>query len=181
MAGRPTVISMADAQWRVAAPIRTARPVLEPLRVDHATKLAPLLDDPELHRLIGGQPATLDELENRFTRMAVGHSADGTQGWLNWGVRQQDSGAAIGTVQATLLHEDNGTLAEIAWVVARPYQALGSATEASAGMVGWLRDQGVDRLIAHIHPDHDASAGVARRLGLAATELIEDGEVRWSS
>jgi len=37
----------------------------------------------------------------------------------------------------------------------------------------------VDRLVAHIHPDHLASARVAERLGLAPTDAVQDGEVRW--
>ena len=43
----------------------------------------------------------------------------------------------------------------------------------------WLRDHGVTRFVAHIHPDHGASAAVARHLGLAATDERQEGEVRW--
>ena len=45
--------------------------------------------------------------------------------------------------------------------------------------MAWLRDQGVTRFVAHIHPDHGASAAVARHLGLAATDARRAGEVRW--
>jgi hypothetical protein len=42
-----------------------------------------------------------------------------------------------------------------------------------------LRDHGVGVLMAHIHPAHAASTSVARALGLAPTDVIADGEVRW--
>ncbi|RII97089.1 GNAT family N-acetyltransferase, partial [Clavibacter michiganensis subsp. insidiosus] len=48
-------------------------------------------------------------------------------------------------------------------------------------MVEWLREGGVGIVRAHIHPDHAASAAVARRLGLAPTDERVDGEVRWES
>ena len=50
---------------------------------------------------------------------------------------------------------------------------------AARGVRDWLRDHGVARFVAHIHPDHAASAAVARQLGLAATGERRDGEVRW--
>ena len=40
--------------------LTTARMVLEPLRVEHATELAAVLDDPRLHEFTGGEPPTLD-------------------------------------------------------------------------------------------------------------------------
>ena len=36
--------------------LESERLVLEPLRVEHAEELAPLLDDPRLHEFIGGDP-----------------------------------------------------------------------------------------------------------------------------
>lgn len=161
--------------------INTARLTLEPLRVDHAAELAPALDDAELHRHIGGQPATLEQLHSRYEALVMGHSPDGAQGWLNWVVRRRGTGAVVGTVQATLDRAAGGMSAGVAWVIALPYQGQGFAGEASDGMVGWLRQQGVHRVIADIHPGHKASIGVARRLGLTATDVVVDGEVRWSS
>jgi hypothetical protein len=37
------------------------------------------------------------------------------------------------------------------------------------------------RFTAHIHPDHVASIGVARTLGLSPTSTVVDGEVRWAT
>lgn len=48
-------------------------------------------------------------------------------------------------------------------------------------MVGWLRDQHVETVRAHAHPEHEASMAVARALGLAPTDVDDDGEVRWQA
>jgi RimJ/RimL family protein N-acetyltransferase len=45
----------------------------------------------------------------------------------------------------------------------------------------WLRGRGIARFVAHIHPDHAASAAVARHLGLTAGDPRADGETRWTS
>jgi hypothetical protein len=45
--------------------------------------------------------------------------------------------------------------------------------------VHWLRERGVTRFVANIHPGHGASAAVARHLGLAPTDERRAGEVRW--
>jgi RimJ/RimL family protein N-acetyltransferase len=45
--------------------------------------------------------------------------------------------------------------------------------------VSWLWDQGVAEVVAHIHPEHSASNGIARSLGLEPTDVFVDGERRW--
>jgi RimJ/RimL family protein N-acetyltransferase len=175
-AGPATGRGVGVAAWPRAAPLRTQRLELEPLRIEHAAELAALLDDPELHGFIGGRPETLPEVTARLRRQVVGASPDGRQGWLNWLLRGPD-GAAVGTVQATV----EGPTAELAWVVATAHQGQGYASEAAIAVRDWLRTQGIEQFTAHIHPDHAASASVARRLGLVAGAARQDGEVRWAS
>jgi RimJ/RimL family protein N-acetyltransferase len=55
----------------------------------------------------------------------------------------------------------------------------GLATEAARAAMDWLREHGVTRFAANIHPDHGASVAVARHLGLAPTDERRDREVRW--
>jgi RimJ/RimL family protein N-acetyltransferase len=162
-----------------AAPLRTARLDLEPLRVDHADEMAPLLDDPQLHTFIGGKPATLDQLRDRYGRLVVGRSPDGRQQWLNWVLRRLVDGRAAGTVQATVAEEAGRCVAEVAWIVATPYQGQGYAREASERLVRWLRTLAVAVIRAHVHPDHAASQAVARAVGMTPTTTVVDGEVRW--
>ncbi|ATY10673.1 N-acetyltransferase [Amycolatopsis sp. AA4] len=157
----------------IAQPIATARLDLLPLSVSHAEEMAVVLADPALHTYIGGAPDSLASLRSRYQRMTAG-SPDPAVSWLNWVIRLRDSGL-VGTVQATV----RDAVAEIAWVVGTPWQGRGIATEAARGLVDWLDQQPVDAIIAHIHPEHRASAGVAAAVGLVATDEQQDGEIRW--
>lgn len=156
-----------------------ARLVLEPLRLEHADEMAPLLDDSRLHTFTGGRPATLDELRETYAQQVAGRSPDGSQRWLNWVVRRRDDGRAVGYVQATVDEQGGRLTADVAWVVAPSYQHRGYAREAAHLMVGWLRTQNVVVVTAHVHPDHHASGAVARWIGLTPTDTVHDGEVRW--
>jgi RimJ/RimL family protein N-acetyltransferase len=159
-----------------AEPIPTDRLALLPLEVAHAGEMAVVLSDPALHDFIGGEPAPVAELRARYERLVAG-SPDPTVEWWNWVIRLRETGALVGTVQATV--SDDGRRAEIAWVVGTAWQGRGIATEAAHALVTWLGAEGVHTVTAHIHPDHAASAAVARAAGLSPTDQWQDGEVGW--
>ena len=159
----------------------TERLDLEPLAVAHAAELAPLLDDPSLHEFTGGAPLPTAALADRYARLAARRSPDGNQMWGNWVMRVQASGAAAGVVQATLPAGGPAAgPAEVAWVLARPAQGRGYASEAARSLVALLRNDGWT-VVAHIHPGHLASQRVARAAGLSPTSDVRDGETRWIS
>ena len=147
--------------------------------MSHAEEMAAVLDDPELHRYTGGRPLDVDELRERYAFQTRGVSGDGSARWLNWIMRAQSSGAAVGYVQATVQVESR--TADLAWVVGSRHQGLGYAREAAAAVVGALRREGTVRITAHIHPENLASQAVARAVGLAPTAAVADGEVVWRS
>ena len=173
-----TVTSVA---WPTAEPIETARLTLEPLRIEHAGEMAEVLANSRLYEYVGGTPPSPAQLRTRYALQVAGHSPDGRQGWLNWIIRERATGAAVGTVQATLTVLSDRTEAEIAWVISTAYQRRGYATEAAGATVQWLRNHAADAIVAHIHPDHEASIGVATHLGLTPTDILEGGETRWVS
>jgi RimJ/RimL family protein N-acetyltransferase len=52
--------------------------------------------------------------------------------------------------------------------------------EAARALVGRLGEEPrVRTVVAHVHPDHRASAAVAAAAGLTPTGTFHDGEVRW--
>jgi RimJ/RimL family protein N-acetyltransferase len=157
--------------------IRTARLDLRPLQPVDAAEMVAVLGDPSLYAFIGGEPPTRDALRNRYERLTAGRSADGREEWRDWIVRTRADGRAIGTVQATIV--DHGKQAAIAWVIGVPWQGHGFATDAATALVAWLVARGVSSISATIHPDHDASATVARRVGFEPTEEMLDGERVW--
>ncbi|WP_326623422.1 GNAT family N-acetyltransferase [Streptomyces decoyicus] len=158
--------------------IRTGRLTLLPLLVEHAEELAVALSDPDLHTFIGGAPATPEALRTRHERLVAG-STDPAVTWCNWVIQLRDQDCLVGTVQATVTAEGNGKAAEVAWVVGTQWQRRGIATEAARGLVAWLLRQQVRTLVAHIHPDHAASAAVAAAAGLTPTSQEQEGEIRW--
>jgi RimJ/RimL family protein N-acetyltransferase len=100
---------------------------------------------------------------------------------LNWIIRRRDTDDAIGFTQATLARSSTSLAVGIAWLVALEHQNNGFATEAAGQMREWLRQQGVITLIAYIHPNNNPSDRVAHKLGLHATDVMVDGEVRWAT
>ncbi|WP_434097945.1 GNAT family N-acetyltransferase [Streptomyces sparsogenes] len=157
--------------------VETGRLSLVPLAVEHADEMAEVLSDPALHVFIGGAPHSPQALRARYERLVAG-SPDPARTWWNWVIRLREEQCLTGTVQATITTAEHGCTAEVAWVVGTPWQRRGIATEAARGLVGWLREQGVRAIRAHIHPDHHASGAVAAA-GLAPTGHRHAGEIRW--
>jgi RimJ/RimL family protein N-acetyltransferase len=158
--------------------ILTDRLLLTLLLVDDAEEMVDVLADVALHEFTGGEPATLDDLRDRYRSWVAGSGRD-TERWLNWIVRRRGDGAAIGTVQATVMNPDDDPVAFVAWTIGVRWQRQGYATEATVALVEWLVDHGVDSIVAHVHPEHIASANVATRAGLRPTSEVVDGEVVW--
>ncbi len=138
-----------------------------------------VLDDQRLHRFTGGHPANIAELRRSFELWAGRTSPDGRERWLNWVIRARAGELPLGTLQATVSTEDSGSVAEVAWVLAVEAQGQGYASEAAHALVAFLLTKGVREVVAHIHPDHEASARVAQAVGLGPTEEWSSGERLW--
>jgi len=178
--------------------VETARLDLRGIRTADAPEVARVLGDPALHTFTGGVPDDVEELRARWARWAKG-SPDPAVTWLNRVVWLRVEGRAVGTVQATVLpvpdsrfgrasgagsaarQGEVAEFAEVAWVVGTQWQGHGIAKEAARGWVAWLRARGVGEVRAFIHPEHAASAAVARSAGLRPTAESRDGEVCWST
>lgn len=140
-----------------------------------------MLAPADLYRFTGGGPPDVGVLRARYRSLARGRSEDGCQGWLNWIVRETESGRPIGYVQATLESRGSGAGpgASLAWLITPAAQGAGAAGIAARAAVEWLVRQGFREFRALIHPDNAASQRVAGRLGLTATGDTVDGEVLW--
>jgi RimJ/RimL family protein N-acetyltransferase len=159
--------------------IKGARIVLTPLVAGDAEEMTGVLSGERLYEFTGGHPPTADELRTRYARQAAGRSADGRQEWRNWIIRRAEGGRAVGFVQVTIEGRAGEEIAEMAWVVGLQWQGNGYAAEAARVLVAWLDARGVATLQAHIHPDHAASAAVARGVGLRPTGQVNEGEQLW--
>jgi RimJ/RimL family protein N-acetyltransferase len=157
--------------------LSTARLRLVPLRIEEADEMTEVLADPALYAFTGGDPPSPGELRARYVVQAPGRSQDGSEAWHNWIVRTREPDHAVGYVQCTIT--GGGMVADVAWVIGVRWQHRGFAAEASRALVAWLDTRGVTTITAHVHPEHAASSQVAERIGLAATDTIEDGERIW--
>lgn len=160
-----------------------------------------LLADRRLYAFYDDESSpTVEELRRRYARQAAGLSPDGREVWHSWIVRERTSGRAVGVVQATVgatagtstasvdtaaTPYDGAASAELAWVIGVPWQGRGYATEAATAVLDAVRGPasatGDDATLVHAHiaPGNAASEAVARRLGLAPTSVVHDGEIRW--
>jgi RimJ/RimL family protein N-acetyltransferase len=151
---------------------------LVPLTRADAADLFAVLDDPGLHRYIGGEPLGERALAERYSQLERGAPADRNEVWANWVVRLREGDIAIGVTQATI----GAGGADVAWVIGQAWQGAGYGSEAAQAMTSWLRAAGVPMLRAHIHPENEASARVAQRAGLRSTRATDSGgEIVWES
>lgn len=157
--------------------ITSPRLVLEPLELEHAELMVDVLADEDLYAFTGGHPPTAAELTERYRRQIEGSGAD-HEVWANWIIVDSTTQNPVGFVQATLLREERGWAADVAWVVGTRFQGQGIAGEAAVELVRHLEAGGVTRFTAHIADGHLASLAVARRIGLARTDLVDEAGER---
>jgi len=148
-----------------------------PLKVGDADELFVLLNDAALHEFVGGSPiGSVEDMRTRFTTLEERKSPARSELWLNWVLRRKQDGRAVGTLQTTVREMEG----QMAWVIATRYQGQGYAKEAARMLARWLLTHlKLTVLVAHVHPDHHASARVAAAAGLSRTEQIVEGEVVW--
>jgi len=144
---------------------------LEPQLALHAAELYAVISDPALYEFIDAkEPASEEALRQRLLRLESRLSADGTEHWLNWVVRNE-AGELVGYVQATVTPDHS---AEIAYVLGRAYWRKGYAFAACTEMIEELRSSyGVTRLTATLDPGNASSLALLRKLGLGL--VWEDG------
>ncbi len=147
-------------------PLETPRLLLEPLVADHAAALFEALQAPDLYPYIPQDPpSSLDALKIRHTALASRRSPDGQEDWLNWVLRQRESEAYVGTVQATV-HADHTAL--LAYMIFPAFWRQGYAREGCARVLTHLfEDYRVNRVAAEIDTRNIASICLVESLGFA--------------
>jgi RimJ/RimL family protein N-acetyltransferase len=162
----------------VTSIVHTPRLVLEPLAEHHADVMFGVLSDPTIYEHLDYEaPPSLEHLRGVYRKLAVGHSPDGEEGWLNWIVMHPQRGP-IGVVQSTVLQQQH--TAWVAYVLAQPHRGFGFAREAAAAMVDHLIGAlGVTMLLAMIEDANEPSRQLLLKLGFAAADA--DQQARWGS
>ncbi|HMZ00464.1 MAG TPA: GNAT family N-acetyltransferase, partial [Burkholderiaceae bacterium] len=154
---------------------------LEPLSVDHAAAMFPVLSDPAIYEFENAPPASEAALAARYARQVVGHSPDGRERWLNWVVRRP-TGELAGYVQATI-HPDGS--AYLGYELASRHWRQGLGSAAVATLIDELvAHQGVTRCVAVLKARNARSFGLLHTLGFQtgsaadrAAWAVEDDEL----
>lgn len=158
--------AMSDPELPSADAACTARLRLEPLRPAHAALLFPLLADPRLYTYVDDEArATVALLAARFAELAAGAPPEANETWLNWVMRRIDDGAAIGTLQATLVADRR---AWIGYLLTPSAWGQGFATEACRWLIDELAQRhGVRDVLASVDARNARSIALLERLGFA--------------
>ncbi|MEH6517600.1 MAG: GNAT family N-acetyltransferase [Halioglobus sp.] len=151
---------------------------LPPVMGAHAEAMYTVLSDDSLYKYTGGSPPqSVVDVEKWFSALESRKSTDGHELWLTWLIFTVEGDRAIGYIQATV----ENSKADIAWLVGSKWQGNGYASEAAATLSAWLAASDIDRISAHIHPNHIASKLVASAAGLHSSGQMEDDEEVWQN
>ena len=145
---------------------RTARLAIEPLRAAHAPLLFPLLADPRLYTYAPDTTRTsIAALIERFEALERGPPEGESEIWLNWLLQRLDTGAAVGTLQATVVP---GRHAWIGYTLVSAAWGQGLATEAGAWLVADLPARyRLSEIRASVDVRNAKSIALLERLGFA--------------
>jgi RimJ/RimL family protein N-acetyltransferase len=154
--------------------LSTPRLILEPIHEAHAEELWKLFEDPELHQFVPFDSESLEKQKQRCARWAKRRSPDGEELWLNWIVRDKNTGEAVAHLQSGM--KTTG-VASIGYVVARKYQGQGIATEGLKAIFSYLRESlGVLEIKAYSDTRNVASHRLAKKIGMIQVGFIRDAD-----
>lgn len=109
---------------------------IEQLRAEHLPELAIYLRVPEVYEHIGGVPSHQDFVLDREIALLGPSSAESTELWLNFLVREQATSHILGRLEATL----HDSIAEVAFLFDPKHWGKGFASEALTWLHTHVRD-----------------------------------------
>jgi [ribosomal protein S5]-alanine N-acetyltransferase len=169
---------MPPEEMHLVAPeerLETPRLLLEPILPAHAPVLYESMQEERLYRFIPQDPPeTLEALTDRYDFLSARRSPDGREAWLNWAVRERDSGDYAGTLETTVYPE---ATAIIAYMVFVPFQRRGFAAEACERLLEHLFEgYRVNMVAAEIDTRNAASIALVESLGFERVGFQKDAD-----
>lgn len=149
--------------------LTTTRFTLREMSLDDLDFIAEMMADPEVTRFYPKQ-YTREESAEWIERLLARYERDGYGLWL---VERLGTGEPVG--QVGLLNQliDGETLAEIGYLIHRPFWQQGFAYEAAAGVRDYaFRELQKPRVSSLIRPVNLPSQAVATKLGMQREERI---------
>jgi len=161
--------------------IETRRLRLRPMVLDDLEPLVRMFADPDVMRYLPtGEPRSVEETQVELSYM-VGHWQ--LRGFGVWAVNLKDTGKFAGYCGLQYLHEEpggvsaealeTGTDVEVVAGLAKPYWHRGVAPEATRAALRYgFETIRLDRIVAAIHPDNDASRHILQTMGMRFDDTI---------
>lgn len=149
--------------------LKTPRFQLREMSLDDLDFIAEMMADPEVTRFYPKQ-YNREESAAWIERLLTRYARDGYGLWL---VEKRETGEPVG--QVGLLNQliEGETLAEIGYLIHRPFWQKGFAYEASAGVRDYaFRELNKPRVSSLIRPVNLPSQAVATKLGMQREERI---------
>jgi RimJ/RimL family protein N-acetyltransferase len=162
---------------RPTYPIVTERLLLRPLTADDVDALLAYRGRPDVCRYVPFEPMDkqliADRLAGPWARTAL--TDDGQS--LSLGAVLARTGQLVGDVVLFWHSREHGG-GELGYVFNPDFAGHGYATEAARAMLRLgFEDLGLHRIVARIDERNEASAGVARRLGMRQEARLVDNEI----
>lgn len=146
-------------------PLITERLTLRPLQPDDAAALHRLVNDWEVTRTLAELPYPYPrELADDWIASTIRRIADGSAFHLAITGHEGERETLVGVVGLTLDHQARS--GRLGYWVGRSYWRHGVATEAAGRLTRWaFANLVLDRILAEVTEDNEASGAVLRRIG----------------
>jgi RimJ/RimL family protein N-acetyltransferase len=178
------VQSHPEAEFRPDYPVRTERLLLRPLTADDVDSLLAYRGRPDVCRYVPfepmDRPQIVDRLAGPWARTALTDEGQS----LSLGATLARTGQLVGDV-VLFWHSRLHRGGEIGYVFNPDFAGHGYATEAATALLGFGFDGvGLHRIVARLDERNEASARVARRLGMRQEARLVQNEIfkgEWST
>ncbi|GGQ59477.1 GNAT family N-acetyltransferase [Couchioplanes azureus] len=172
------------AELRPSYPVRTERLLLRPLTEGDVDSLLAYRSIPELCRYVPFEPqdrdVVLDRLAGPWARTALTDEGQS----LTLGAELAETGQLVGDV-VLFWHSRLHRGGEIGYILDPRFGGRGYATEAASALLRLAFEElGLHRVVARIDERNEASAAVARRLGMRQEARLVHNEFfkgEWST
>jgi RimJ/RimL family protein N-acetyltransferase len=161
---------------RPSYPIRTARLLLRPLQAADTSALLAYRSRPDVCRYVPFEPMDEQEIARRLSTLWARTELDDEGQGLVLGVVEAASGVLVGDVML-FWHSRVHAGGEIGYMQNPDFGGRGYITEASRALFQLgFESLGLHRIVARIDERNEASARVARRLGMRQEARLVDNE-----
>ncbi len=167
-----------------AYPIRTERLLLRPLTTGDVDALLAYRGRPDVCRYVPFEPMDRAVIADRLAGPWARTALTGEGQSLTLGAVLARTGQLVGDV-VLFWHSQEHRGGELGYVFNPDFAGQGYATEAASAMLRWgFEELGLHRIVARLDERNEASAKVARRLGMRQEARLIHNEIfkgEWST